>query len=555
MSMLADLLREVLRMGDEKGVRYVRSRHVPGGTFAQLAYLTHDHAFTVGREGNSAGERIYDAGILPWWRDEGGLSQREVDRLYQLRSDVVDWLEEQGLASRSHPRSTPLHVWPRSGAAPAEEPEPTPAQQPPARERVARSADDVWMQIQAICREAIATGRTIVTIDRGIPNRILDVRPNEIVRASDDARTQDGRGAPVRRVMIEHLWQELASGGHAGRISGVLFFAYALVAEIPGVAVDNDRRGLHIADWDLAMTPYGDGSGVGTTPQHDEGQDDEASGWPVAEIQPTVAAYFVMLRAELASQEYVKAHFNRQVQTATGRSRGAVEFKFANVSAVLRDIGLPYVLGYQPRGNYQGALRAEVERYLDSDAEIARLLEEAPAPDLPSTVELKKVDPPVMAPWSTTGRGRTTVGVDYLARQERNRDVGLKGELLVVEHERTWLSSHGRPDLAELVAHVPGTLGDGAGYDVSSFLLNGLPHHIEVKTTRGSHTAPFFLSESERRYALDPPEAYSIYRIFDLGANPQFYKLTGNMAEILDLTPVSYQARVKAPGAHSPAQG
>ena len=37
--------------------------------------------------------------------------------------------------------------------------------------------------------------------------------------------------------------------------------------------------------------------------------------------------------------------------------------------------------------------------------------------------------------------------------------------------------------------------------------------------------------------------------------NPGFYKLTGDIAEILDLTPVSYQARVKAPGGCSAAQG
>jgi hypothetical protein len=276
-----------------------------------------------------------------------------------------------------------------------------------------------------------------------------------------------------------------------------------------------------------------------------------APGWAAAEIQSTVAAYFAMLRAELAGQSYVKADSNRQVQAATGRSRGAVEFKFANVSAVLRDIGLPYVLGYQPRGNYQGALRAEVEKLLVADPEMARLLEVMPTPDLPLTVELVEVEPPVTAPPNTTGRGQTIVGVDYLEREMRNRDVGLRGELLVVEYERAWLSAQGRPDLAEQVAHVPGTLGDGAGYDVSSFLLDGSPHHIEVKTTRGSITAPFFLSESERRYAFEPPGAYSIYRIFNLGPNPGFYKLTGNMAEILHLTPVSYQVRVKAPDGHS----
>lgn len=283
--------------------------------------------------------------------------------------------------------------------------------------------------------------------------------------------------------------------------------------------------------------------------QLDAGQGDDANGWPDAEIRPTLTAYFAMLRAELAGQSYVKAAFNREVQGATGRSRGAVEFKFANISAVLREIGLPYVLGYQPRANIQGALRPAVEGFLASDRELARLLEEMPAPELPPAVELVKVDPPIMAPPSSTGRGRTTIGVDYLERQSRNRDVGLKGELLVVEHERAWLSAHGRADLAELVTHVPGTLGDGAGYDVSSFMLNGSPHHIEVKATCGSIAAPFFLSANELRYAREHPAAYSIYRIFDLGHAPAFYKLTGNMTEILDLTPVSYQVRVKAPEA------
>jgi hypothetical protein len=56
------------------------------------------------------------------------------------------------------------------------------------------------------------------------------------------------------------------------------------------------------------------------------------------------------------------------------------------------------------------------------------------------------------------------------------------------------------------------------------------------------------------RYAREHPEAYSIYRIFDLGPNPRFYKLTGDIEEILDLIPVSYQARVKAPGPRSAAQ-
>ena len=568
----------------------------------------------------------------------------------------------------------------------------------PDRTRAARSGADAWAQVQAICREAMATGRTIATIDRGVANRILDVRPNEIVRASDEARTPDGQGAPVTRNMVEHIWHDLTEKGYASRIGGALFFAYALVAEIPGITVDNGRHGLHVADWDLAMTPYQQRNGadaltaprgywtlaanpvryrvvdavhdlnddwwltggadlhagdrvaiwkyrgrddrrgilafgeVLTDPEMRDLSDDDHSywidpdgtaaalrvrvryvikpsepmwlelapadsvirqlpvsraqggtahhitsdqwaqlmtfvgGWPQpdtdqgahwadAEIQPAVTSYFAMLRTELAGQRYVKADFNREVRATTGRSRGAVEYKFANISAVLRDIGLPYVLGYQPRGNYQSALRAAVERFLARDPEMPRLLEEGPAPVLPPAAQLVEVNPPVMAPPSPGRRGRPVLGVDYLERQARNRDVGLQGERLVVEYERAWLTARGRPDLAELVAHVPSTLGDGAGYDVSSFLLDGTPHHIEVKATRASIKATFFLSEKELRHAREHAEAYSIYRVFDLGPNPRFYKLTGDMEEILDLTPVSYQARVKAPGARQTEQG
>jgi len=115
---IADLLREVLRMGDESGVRYVRRRHVPEETLADLAHRTHEYAFAAGRQGDPGDERIYEDGILPWWREEGGLSEQQAGRLFHLRSDVVDWLGERGLASRSNPRSTPLRVWRRSGVSP-----------------------------------------------------------------------------------------------------------------------------------------------------------------------------------------------------------------------------------------------------------------------------------------------------------------------------------------------------------------------------------------------------------------------------------------------------
>lgn len=84
------------------------------------------------------------------------------------------------------------------------------------------------------------------------------------------------------------------------------------------------------------------------------------SQWSHDENQALLDAYFAMLLAELSGRKYVKAEFNRQVQEATGHSKGSVEFKFCNVSAALSDLQQPYVRGYRPRHNFQASLMDQV---------------------------------------------------------------------------------------------------------------------------------------------------------------------------------------------------
>ncbi|WP_138444371.1 protein NO VEIN domain-containing protein [Sinomonas susongensis] len=82
--------------------------------------------------------------------------------------------------------------------------------------------------------------------------------------------------------------------------------------------------------------------------------------WSEAQISVTVDAYFCMLEEELASRSYVKARYNREVQALTGRSHGAVEYKFQNISHVLHDAGFRYIDGYKPATNAQAALKYAV---------------------------------------------------------------------------------------------------------------------------------------------------------------------------------------------------
>lgn len=84
--------------------------------------------------------------------------------------------------------------------------------------------------------------------------------------------------------------------------------------------------------------------------------------WSGSEIAAVVLAYGEMLQAQRAGHPFVKVRYNERGQEATGRSKGSVEFKFCNISAVLRDIGSDWVKGYEPRGNYQAALGEAVKR-------------------------------------------------------------------------------------------------------------------------------------------------------------------------------------------------
>lgn len=75
--------------------------------------------------------------------------------------------------------------------------------------------------------------------------------------------------------------------------------------------------------------------------------------WSKEEVESIVEDYFSMLASELAGVLYNKtAHRKKLLKRLPLRSKGSIEFKHANVSAALLDLGLPYIEGYKPRSNY-----------------------------------------------------------------------------------------------------------------------------------------------------------------------------------------------------------
>ena len=87
--------------------------------------------------------------------------------------------------------------------------------------------------------------------------------------------------------------------------------------------------------------------------------------WSDSEVAITIADYLDMLRAEQADIPYSKAAHRRGLMgRLDGRSEGAIEFKYANVSSALVELGMPYIAGYQPRSHRQAKLVDELRRQI-----------------------------------------------------------------------------------------------------------------------------------------------------------------------------------------------
>ena len=283
-----------------------------------------------------------------------------------------------------------------------------------------------------------------------------------------------------------------------------------------------------------------------------------ASDWTRVEVEAIVSDYFAMLVAELRGESVNKAARNRALQQLLpGRSRGAIEFKHANISAVMIERGYPYIEGYKPRSNYQDLLADVVLQRLSEHAEVAATAAAAVTrPVGPASVPgtLQRVDAPEPLERTTRlyeRRVRGAILVDpasYLEREARNSSLGAAGEDLVMAHEHHRLWEAGARALADRVEHVARTRGDGLGYDVLSFEPDGRERFIEVKTTRFGIMTPFFATANEVRRSSELATRYHIYRVFSFDRAPRFYVRPGALGTSFDLEPTVYRASLLRAG-------
>lgn len=139
--------------------------------------------------------------------------------------------------------------------------------------------------------------------------------------------------------------------------------------------------------------------------------------------------------------------------------------------------------------------------------------------------------------------------IDYKKLNEKNKKLGDFGEELVLKYEIEYLIENGREDLAEKVKHISKEEGDGAGFDIESYDLEGMKKLIEVKSTKKNKIDGFYISPNELLASNQYLDQYYIYRVYNIQTEKKHADLKIFRGEITNeyfkLTPTSYRVNLK----------
>lgn len=270
--------------------------------------------------------------------------------------------------------------------------------------------------------------------------------------------------------------------------------------------------------------------------------------WTIEENDAIVADYFGMLMQDLSGETYNKAEHNRNLQEKIGRTRGSIEYKHQNISAVLLALGEAWIPGYKPAGNFQLSLIDAIQRWFKNNPNywktsvtsdhltykpsslLTLQIEPPPAPGLSPPTQFDQIWAPIAHKF------------DIEERHKRNRILGRAGEKCVLHHEKIRLENIGRSDLARKVRWISEEEGDGAGYDIESYSPTGDIRLIEVKTTNGWERTPFHISRNELAVSEDRPAEWRLLRLWNFARNPRAFKLDPPLDAHVNLCATSYQA-------------
>jgi hypothetical protein len=139
--------------------------------------------------------------------------------------------------------------------------------------------------------------------------------------------------------------------------------------------------------------------------------------------------------------------------------------------------------------------------------------------------------------------------IDRIGKQNQNKIIGDLGEHWVVKYEKKKLNDLGLNHLIKKVKHTSVEKGDGAGYDIKSFDNSENEIFIEVKTTRGKCSTPFYITNTELMFSIKENGNYRLYRLYNYDSKNENFEIgifKGDLTELC-YAPETYIVRVSTP--------
>ena len=276
--------------------------------------------------------------------------------------------------------------------------------------------------------------------------------------------------------------------------------------------------------------------------------------WTRDETRAAVRDYFAVLQSELQGRVVANTDGWTSLSARPDRrNRESVERRHHHISAVLIEHGLPYVGRFKPLVNYPEDLPDSVAEYLRNHPDVLELMERDVFRPVESVPAIGDGDPESRvsaAPSAdeiprlrgSDGETELMAGVDFLAREQRNHSLGSAGEQFVIAFEGARLRANGLNAHADAIEHISIDEGDGAGFDIHSYGLDGGDRFIVVKTTRYRRETPFYVSAHEVAMSRVYGDRYWIYRVFNFREQPRLYMINGAHEQTLEITPTEYRA-------------
>jgi hypothetical protein len=266
--------------------------------------------------------------------------------------------------------------------------------------------------------------------------------------------------------------------------------------------------------------------------------------WSEEEVRHIIEDYFSMLQKQVRNIPFNKSEHRRALREKIDRTDGSIEFKHRNISAILELLGFEMLTGYLPAANYQSLLASTIEQALlkrqpESPEECAAISGFGE----PTQVFVEQPPDRLLAPTDAPEYIKRLIRqFDPAQRDLKNRQLGEAGERTIFEREIDFLTRANRIDLAKRVEWTSKERGDGAGYDIKSFALNGSETFIEVKTTNGAKRTPFYISDNELEFSREAASRYSLRRLYDFRKEAKLYELNAPLDDFVFLSPVVYRA-------------